>query len=93
MCVDYLSNHPLVLGASAVHGEESHRQGKGGEVKPSPFQEIERLKKEVERLERKIKKMQCVADLRRKQKRSQRKQISEMRRGLIVSWKALNGEV
>lgn len=52
---------------------------------PNPQIEIERLKK-------KIKKMECLADLRRKQKRELKKQIAEMRRGLIVSWKALNGE-
>lgn len=47
---------------------------------------------EIERLKRKIKKLECVAELRRKQKRGLLKQIAEMRRGLIVSWKALNSE-
>jgi len=51
----------------------------------SPQEEIERLKKI-------IKKKDCLLDLRRKQKRGLLKQIAEMRRGLIVSWKALNGE-
>ena len=47
---------------------------------------------EIKRLQQKIKKLECIAELRRKQKRGLLRQIAEMRRGLIVSWKALNGE-
>jgi len=43
-------------------------------------------------LEAKIKRMECVADLRRKQKRELKKQIIEIKRGVTQAWKALYGE-
>ncbi len=66
--------------------DNPHTNGQGGEiVDTDPTKEIERLKK-------KIKKLECVAGLRRKQKRGLKKQIADMRRGILGAYKAMYNE-
>ena len=54
-------------------------------MEPNPQQVIDKLRKENAELKRLFK-------LSQQQKRKFRKLVTEMRRGLIVSWKALQGD-
>ncbi len=54
-------------------------------MEPNPQQEIDKLRKDNAELKRLFK-------LSQQQKRKFRKLVTEMRRGLIVSWKALQGD-
>ena len=54
-------------------------------MEPSPQQVIDKLRKDNAELKRLFK-------LSQQQKRKFRKLVTEMRRGLIVSWKALQGD-
>ncbi len=54
-------------------------------MEPNPQQVIDKLRKDNAELKRLFK-------LSQQQKRKFRKLVTEMRRGLIVSWKALQGD-
>lgn len=54
-------------------------------MEPNPQQVIDKLRKDNEELKRLFK-------LSQQQKRKFKKLVTEMRRGLIVSWKALQGD-
>lgn len=54
-------------------------------IEPNPQQVIDKLRKDNEELKRLFK-------LSQQQKRKFKKLATEMRRGLIVSWKALQGD-
>ena len=73
----------LVVGITPASFEASHR--KGGIVDVDP-------KKRIAELEKKIEVLECIADLRRKQKRELKRQIELMKRGIIGAWKSLQGE-